>query len=632
MPCLCMTLQGIFLILIYYWYNKIMDIDYNEKDWATPCPKYGCRKTACKCGLEYVNIPASLGDDSEGSKVAPKNGAYCNALVVYEDNGHVYIYSKEGVPTLIDVDASDISVLEQEVIKAQKDVHELREDIDDFIYGFDTVAQMKAATNLSNGDRVKTLGYYTKNDGGGAFYKVTNTQPSGYYETLSGLLCAELIIVDEVHTKQFGCYGDNIHDDTAALQGAIDYATSKSIGVVHIDNGAYKISSTLVINKTIKIIGEFWMGTTNDNLVYGAQIKQTSANSSIFEFIGRNYRSEISGLSLVANNETGVSAIKTNEVFDEFMIDRVSCSGFDKCFDFAHAGIGVISNCIFSYSNIGIDGQRLYTVNIVYNNFWNNDLAIKIGHFTGCQINGNWIEVDDDHQDGIGLLFQAPSIVQWTEFFNNNYMMRTTVAKFDGTTNITDVMNFNMLQFSNEKMSASTPIIFDMKNADDARNTNPGNLFRIIMTNCVFNNATSGQAIDIDYDALGLNDGMKVINCKAYSSWSGIFTNMFTPGQSNTAISNSYDYGFTTNGNIKINPIANNAIRQNNSIYSDSSHRVWLRNNDGVDNKILIGQKGSTSDRPSSLNIVGDIYFDTTLNKPIWWTGSNWIDATGAVV
>ena len=194
----------------------------NENSWATPCPKYDCRKTACKCGLEYVNIPTSLGDDSEGSNVAPKNGAYCNALVIYEANNHVYIYSKEGVPTLIDVDASDISTLEQEVRKAQKDVYELREDIDDFIYGFDTVAQMKAATNLSNGDRVRTLGYYAKNDDGGALYKVTDTQPSGHYETLNGLLYAELITNGFIRPEQLGAYGDGTHDDSSTLQKALD--------------------------------------------------------------------------------------------------------------------------------------------------------------------------------------------------------------------------------------------------------------------------------------------------------------------------------------------------------------------------------------------------------------------------
>lgn len=40
--------------------------------------------------------------------------------------------------------------------------------------------------------------------------------------------------------------------------------------------------------------------------------------------------------------------------------------------------------------------------------------------------------------------------------------------------------------------------------------------------------------------------------------------------------------------------------------------------------------KGSTAERPTiSSSSVGFQYFDTTINKPIWWTGSNWIDATG---
>ena len=46
-------------------------------------------------------MSTALGDDSEGSPVAPENGAYCNAVVVYEANGNVYLYSKEGIPTLV---------------------------------------------------------------------------------------------------------------------------------------------------------------------------------------------------------------------------------------------------------------------------------------------------------------------------------------------------------------------------------------------------------------------------------------------------------------------------------------------------------------------------------------------------
>lgn len=40
---------------------------------------------------------------------------------------------------------------------------------------------------------------------------------------------------------------------------------------------------------------------------------------------------------------------------------------------------------------------------------------------------------------------------------------------------------------------------------------------------------------------------------------------------------------------------------------------------------------GSTSTRPAA-PVVGVSYFDTTLGKPIWWTGTAWVDATGTAV
>ena len=78
-----------------------MEQDFNKKHWSNPCPKYDCRKDKCKCGLRYASIPAVLGDDSPESKVAPKNGNYCNTIVEYEANGHKYIYSSEGIPVLV---------------------------------------------------------------------------------------------------------------------------------------------------------------------------------------------------------------------------------------------------------------------------------------------------------------------------------------------------------------------------------------------------------------------------------------------------------------------------------------------------------------------------------------------------
>lgn len=41
---------------------------------------------------------------------------------------------------------------------------------------------------------------------------------------------------------------------------------------------------------------------------------------------------------------------------------------------------------------------------------------------------------------------------------------------------------------------------------------------------------------------------------------------------------------------------------------------------------------GATSGRPTIQLTVGQIYFDTTLAKPVWWNGTAWVDASGSLV
>ena len=45
-----------------------------------------------------------------------------------------------------------------------------------------------------------------------------------------------------------------------------------------------------------------------------------------------------------------------------------------------------------------------------------------------------------------------------------------------------------------------------------------------------------------------------------------------------------------------------------------------------------VSQSGTTADRPVKLLWVGRTYFDTTINRPIWYSGTNWIKADGVVV
>lgn len=60
------------------------------------CEVKCCKKKPCCCGLKFISIPASLADE-----MTPKNGAFCNSIVRYEDTGEVYIYSAEGIPVLV---------------------------------------------------------------------------------------------------------------------------------------------------------------------------------------------------------------------------------------------------------------------------------------------------------------------------------------------------------------------------------------------------------------------------------------------------------------------------------------------------------------------------------------------------
>lgn len=43
-------------------------------------------------------------------------------------------------------------------------------------------------------------------------------------------------------------------------------------------------------------------------------------------------------------------------------------------------------------------------------------------------------------------------------------------------------------------------------------------------------------------------------------------------------------------------------------------------------------QFGTTAQRPTTQLWVPRPYFDTTIGLPIWWNGTDWIDAAGNVV
>lgn len=105
--------------------------------------------------LRKVIIPASMGTEED---VPAAIGKYRNVVLVYEANSHVYLYSSDGIPTLISSDSGDIEGLIERIEDLEgQDVilHGEIEDVADDLAS-ETTAREQADTDLNNaiGDEI----------------------------------------------------------------------------------------------------------------------------------------------------------------------------------------------------------------------------------------------------------------------------------------------------------------------------------------------------------------------------------------------------------------------------------------------------------------------------------------------
>lgn len=189
----------------------------------------------------FVNIP---GYDMEHNPNHYKNQIVTDTVsktaVIYDNNGIGFVFAltdgnlQEAVNEKLDEMAEDGTL--QEIITAY-----IQSNVS---WTFDTVSDMKAATNLVANGYALTLGFHEINDGGGALYKITDTGTPNEMNIISindGLL-ANLVAKGKVNVKQFGAYGDNTHNDSAVIQAVIDYGED-----VYFPKATYLISSSIII-------------------------------------------------------------------------------------------------------------------------------------------------------------------------------------------------------------------------------------------------------------------------------------------------------------------------------------------------------------------------------------------------
>lgn len=182
-----------------------MEQDYNLKKWSKGCPNTGINCRRSSCGIEYVFIPAALGDDQEGSPVAPKNGSYNNAIVYYEATGNVYLYSSDGVPTRVEKNLDSIIA---ELQRELNDVEEALSEETSAREAADAAIEQEIEDLRNEPDVVDIVGTY-------ADLQAYNTSDLGDKDIIR-------VLVDETHDDESTYYRWNKTPQTWTYIGAID--------------------------------------------------------------------------------------------------------------------------------------------------------------------------------------------------------------------------------------------------------------------------------------------------------------------------------------------------------------------------------------------------------------------------
>lgn len=194
----------------------------------------------------------------------------------------------------------------------------LAEAIDQRGLVFDNVADLQAATNLSEGVKVRTLGYYSPGDGGGNDYEIvaagTGTDDGGSFIDLAGSGSqAQGLFSDQISVKKFGATGQGVTDDTLFVQNAVNYAGE----VASIEGGCtvlFPVGRYRIDSGTAQPLSEWRLSViVPDNVTiegYGATIYTEEAIYStrtvVFQVRGSNVT--LKGLTFV-NSETSTWSV-----------------------------------------------------------------------------------------------------------------------------------------------------------------------------------------------------------------------------------------------------------------------------------------------------------------------------------
>lgn len=160
-----------------------------------------------------------------------------------------------------------------------------REEQDDLrVIVFDTVADMKASSDIKTGYVCRTNGFHSSGDGGGAWYKIANTGTANEMDVIEcGELFANLITQEVMTLEMFGAHGDGVTDDTDILNYVFGNGNFK---IVSNKGKNYLCSETVEIKTRRSIDFGFGKITFTNSGTYGVWVNAYDESTVSHERFG----------------------------------------------------------------------------------------------------------------------------------------------------------------------------------------------------------------------------------------------------------------------------------------------------------------------------------------------------------
>lgn len=234
---------------------------------------------------------------------------------------------------------------------------------------YDTISDAISDTTIIDGQKIKTLGYYSINDGGGAEYYVTDTLPlTGHYETLDNDMYAVMLIIND--TIDFTQLGGKANDSTFDNKTIFD----KYVALCDRDNKTYKLKMDVGAWYTSPVFIQRIGGVNIEGVsafpgrgYYGTQICAIGIQDYIFKFGGES-NMDSTTLAYASTNTSNV--IKNLTFSSEYTLNYAALV-------LEYANYGVYEDLYFT----NLIGTGLY-IRSCWENYFNRINFRSISDFT----------------------------------------------------------------------------------------------------------------------------------------------------------------------------------------------------------------------------------------------------------